>query len=86
MALSFAVPGLAEGPVRRLESVPEVHEGLQSLLSMMRMEASRTKVKRGSGEVFKILGEPATTVEPGEGPLDDPAFGQDFEPLPDRSA
>jgi hypothetical protein len=37
--------------------------------------------QRGLREIFKILGEPAASVEPGEGPLDDPAFGQDFETL-----
>lgn len=34
-----------------------------------------------AGEVFKILGETATAIEPGEGPLDDPASRQNFEPL-----
>ena len=28
-------------------------------------------------EVLPILGEPATTIEPGDGAFDDPAFGQD---------
>jgi len=37
--------------------------------------------QRGSREVFKILGESAASVEPGEGPLDDPAFGKNFETL-----
>ena len=37
--------------------------------------------QRGSREVLKILGESAASVEPGECPLDDPAFGQDFETL-----
>src|SRR6266568_2869220 len=30
-------------------------------------------------EVLPILGQPAAAVEPGEGALDDPAFGQDEE-------
>ena len=29
--------------------------------------------------IFPILGEPATTVEPGDGALDDPALGKDRE-------
>jgi hypothetical protein len=32
-----------------------------------------------TGQVFKILGRPATPVEPGEGALDNPSFGQDHE-------
>jgi len=32
-------------------------------------------------EVFPILGQPATTVEPGKGAFDDPAFGQDDKAL-----
>ena len=45
-------------------------------LSMMRMEARRRKASV-TGQVFKILGQPATSVEPSEGALDNPSFGQD---------
>ena len=35
--------------------------------------------QRGPGAIFEVLGESAAMVEPGECPLDDPAFGQAFE-------
>ena len=33
----------------------------------------------GAGEVVEVFGEPAAAPEPGEGALDDPAFGKDRE-------
>ena len=30
-------------------------------------------------EIFPVLGEPAASVQPGDGPLDDPSFGQHNE-------
>jgi hypothetical protein len=38
-----------------------------------------------TGQVFKILGLPATPVEPGEGALDNPSFGQDHETFSARA-
>jgi hypothetical protein len=35
----------------------------------------------GKVKAFKVFGEPAASAEPSEGPLDDPAFGQDDKSL-----
>ena len=48
--------------------------GLQSFLSMRRIEARRLSV-----EILPILGEPSAAIEPRDGALDDPAFGQDHK-------
>ncbi len=45
------------------------------------MEASLTKVSAVRVRFSKPLASSAASVEPGEGPLDDPTFGQDFETL-----
>ena len=37
------------------------------------------EIQCGSGAVFEVLCKPATTAQPSECPLDDPAFGQNFE-------
>jgi hypothetical protein len=35
--------------------------------------------ERLSVEILPILGEPSTAIEPGNGALDDPVFGQDHK-------
>ena len=35
----------------------------------------------GSVQIFPVLGEPATTVQPSDGPFDDPSLGQYHEAL-----
>ena len=37
------------------------------------------KCERLSVEILPILGEPSAAIEPGDGALDDPAFGQDHK-------
>src|ERR1700687_5616387 len=45
-------------------------------LSQHQADGSETqKGKRLAVEIFPILGQPAAAVEPGEGALDNPAFG-----------
>ena len=48
---------------------------------MRRMEARRRKARALWLRIFPVLGEPAAAVEPGDGALDDPAFGFDDEAL-----
>src|SRR3979490_3345939 len=49
-------------------------------LSQHQADGSETQEgKRLAVEIFPILGQPAAAVQPGDGTLDDPAFGQDEE-------
>jgi hypothetical protein len=46
-------------------------------------EADRGEAQEGEAlavEVLPIFGEPSTAIEPGDGALDDPSFGQDANP------
>ena len=68
---------------RRCDRVLRVCSGTSSWITeLSEHEADRGEAeesKRVTGQVFKILGQPATTVEPSEGALDNPSFGQDNE-------
>ena len=47
-------------------------------------EADHAEAEEGErvdGQVLEVLGQPAATPEPGEGPLDDPSLGQRDEAL-----
>ena len=62
-----------------LESVRRLYEGLQSLRSMRRMEASLRKARALRLRLFPVLGQSAAAVEPGDRPFDDPTPGLDDE-------
>ena len=49
--------------------------GVAELSQHQADESETQKGKRLAVEIFPILGQPAAAVEPGEGALDNPAFG-----------
>src|ERR1700690_3596067 len=62
-----------------LESVRRLQAGLQSFLSMRRIEARRKNAKAFRLRHSQSFARRRAAVEPRNGALDDPAFGQDHK-------
>src|SRR6267378_874531 len=62
-----------------LESVRRLQAGLQSFLSMRRIEARRKKASAFRLRFSQSLASLRPAIEPCNGALDDPAFGQDHK-------
>jgi hypothetical protein len=67
---------------RRRNSLRVCPETLDWIAKFSEHEANGSEAqerKRFAIEVLPILGEPSATIEPSDGALDDPAFGDDLE-------
>ena len=60
---------------------PETSSGITKPSEHEAERGEAQERQRFSIEVLPILGEPAASIEPSEGALDDPAFGQDHKSL-----
>ena len=76
---SIILRGAATGSPGRDPNHPICPETLGRITKFSEHEANRSEAQEGeplSIEIFPIFGEPAATIEPGDGALDDPAFWQ----------